>query len=45
MMQKLCNLKLDYDIIIVAKNKILENTFDINYQKLQKLYQRIEEEN
>ena len=44
MMQKLCNIDFDYDIIIVAKNNFLENTFDINYQKLEKLYQRIVEE-
>ena len=45
MMQKLCNLNLDYDIIIVAKTSFLENGFDINYQKIEKLYQRIVEEN
>lgn len=42
--RNVCNVNFDYDIIIVAKTKFLENTFEENYQKLSKLYKRIEED-
>jgi len=41
MIRKICDLSDDYDIIIIARQKFLDQDFDTNYSNLEKAYKMI----
>lgn len=43
MIRKICNIDFNYDIIIVARSKFLDNDFQRNYLSMETLYKKIKE--